>query len=106
MNYLRATVIATLMGCLWSPFCMGAEDNWRAAGTNGVVVAGSAEAVEAGLEIMQLGGNAVDAAVASLLVLSVTDPGNFCFGGEVPIIVYNAERKSVEVLAGQGAAPR
>jgi gamma-glutamyltranspeptidase/glutathione hydrolase len=40
------------------------------------------------------------------LVLSVSDSGNFCFGGEVPIMVYDARRKVVEVLSGQGAAPR
>lgn len=81
-------------------------NNWQASGTKGAVVAGTAEAVEAGLEMLKAEGNAVDAAVASLLVLSATDSGNFCFGGEVPILVYVAERKSVEVIAGQGAAPR
>lgn len=79
---------------------------WQASGKQGVVVAGGVEAVAAGLEILKAEGNAIDAAVASLLVLSVTDSGNFCFGGEVPILVYTAERKSVEVLAGQGVAPR
>ena len=36
------------------------------------------------------------------LVLSVSDSANFCFGGEVPIMVYDARRKVVEVLSGQG----
>ena len=67
---------------------------------------GGAEAVEAGLEILKRGGNAADSAAATILALSVTDSGGFCFGGEVPIIVYDARRKVVEVLAGQGAAPR
>ena len=52
------------------------------------------------------GGNAVDAAVATILAQTVTDANQFCFGGEVPFVIYDARRKVVEVLAGQGAAPR
>jgi gamma-glutamyltranspeptidase/glutathione hydrolase len=36
----------------------------------------------------------------------VTDSRSFCFGGEVPIVVYDARRGVVEVLSGQGEAPR
>ena len=67
---------------------------------------GGAEAVEAGIAILRDGGNAADAAVATILAQSVTDANQFCFGGEVPIVVYDAKRKVVEVLAGQGVAPR
>lgn len=66
---------------------------------------GKPEAADAAIEVLHHG-NAIDAAVAALLVLSVTDSANFGFGGEVPIMVYDAKRKVVEVLSGQGAAPR
>jgi hypothetical protein len=79
---------------------------WKATGHKGAVSAGGREAVEAGIALLKAGGNAADAAVATILALSVTDSGAFCFGGEVPVLVYNARRRSVEVLAGQGAAPR
>lgn len=79
---------------------------WQASGSKGAVVAGGQGAVDAGLALLKSGGNAADAAVATLLALSVTDSGSFCFGGEVPIMVYDARRKMVEVLAGQGVAPR
>jgi gamma-glutamyltranspeptidase/glutathione hydrolase len=79
---------------------------WQASGTHGAVAAGGAEAVAAGLAVLREGGNAVDAAVATILAQTVTDANQFCFGGEVPIVVYDARRKVVEVLAGQGAAPR
>jgi gamma-glutamyltranspeptidase/glutathione hydrolase len=78
----------------------------EAIGTQGAVVGGGAEAVAAGLEILKSGGNAADSAAATLLALSVTDARGYCFGGEVPIIVYDARRKVIEILAGQGAAPR
>src|SRR3954452_17604632 len=80
--------------------------SWNASGTRGAVVAGGPEAVEAGLAALRDGGNAVDAAVTTILAQSVTDANQFCLGGEVPFLVYDARRKVVEVLAGQGAAPR
>src|SRR5438093_4848528 len=78
---------------------------WEVVGTRGVVVAGGQEAVEAGIEVLRSGGNAADAAAATLLAQTVTDANQFCFGGEVPILIYDAQRGVVEVLAGQGAAP-
>jgi gamma-glutamyltranspeptidase/glutathione hydrolase len=79
---------------------------WQAAGSGGAVVAGGAEAVAAGLSVLKEGGNAVDAAVTTILAQTVTDANQFCFGGEVPFVIYDARTRVVEVLAGQGAAPR
>jgi gamma-glutamyltranspeptidase/glutathione hydrolase len=70
-----------------------------------VVVAGKSTATAAGIQILENGGNAADAAAATILVLSVTHIGAFCIGGEVPVLIYDAKRKEVKVLAGQGAAP-
>jgi gamma-glutamyltranspeptidase/glutathione hydrolase len=80
--------------------------DWKAEGTRGAVTAGGREAVAAGIEILKRGGTAADAAAATILALSVTDSRLFCFGGEVPIMVYDARTKGVTVIAGQGAAPR
>jgi gamma-glutamyltranspeptidase/glutathione hydrolase len=79
---------------------------WQATGTQGAVAAGGREAVAAGIEILKRGGNAADTGAATILALSVTDSRSFCFGGEVPILVYDAKHRSVTVIAGQGAAPR
>ena len=90
------------------PVCAqdGNAGTWKASGTHGAVAAGGQEAVAAGLAMLQSGGNAADAAVATILALSVTDSTAFCFGGEVPIMVYDAKRNVVEVICGQGTAPR
>jgi gamma-glutamyltranspeptidase/glutathione hydrolase len=80
--------------------------HWHAEGRQGAVVAGGAEAVQAGMTVLRDGGNATDAAVATLLALAVTDAHQFCLGGEVPLLIYEADRGVVEVIAGQGAAPR
>ena len=69
----------------------------QAIGTQGAVCGGGAEAVAAGIGILKRGGNAADAAAGTILALSVTDHSGFCFGGEVPIIVYDARRRVVEV---------
>src|SRR6185437_9635776 len=70
---------------------------WQASGAQGAVVAGGEGAVEAGMTLLRDGGNAVDAAVATILALSVTDATSFCFGGEVPILIHDAQRGVVEV---------
>lgn len=79
---------------------------WEASGSRGAVVAGGAEAVAAGIAMLKQGGNAVDAAVATILAQTVTDANAFCFGGEVPILIFDAKRQAVDVIAGMGEAPR
>src|SRR4029077_10944577 len=87
-------------------FAQPADSSWQATGRKGAVAAGGQGAVNAGIEVLKNGGNAIDGAVATILALSVPDSRAFCFGGEVPIMVSAARRKVVEVLSGQGAAPR
>jgi gamma-glutamyltranspeptidase / glutathione hydrolase len=77
-----------------------------AVGTQGVVVSGRPAATAAGVKILEQGGNAADAGAATLLALSVTYVGAFCVGGEIPILVFNANQKTVKLLEGQGEAPR
>jgi len=77
-----------------------------AVGSQGVVVSGRSAATAAGIKILEQGGNAADAGAATLLALSVTYVGAFCVGGEVPILVYNADHKNVKLIEGIGEAPR
>ncbi|HNW61314.1 MAG TPA: gamma-glutamyltransferase [bacterium] len=77
----------------------------RAAGRMGIVASGNEQATRAGLRVLEQGGNAADAAVATLLALSVKTIGAFCIGGEVPLIYYEAASGKVTVLNGQGGAP-
>jgi gamma-glutamyltranspeptidase/glutathione hydrolase len=80
--------------------------DWKGDGKEGAVAAGGRDAVAAGISILKSGGNAADAAAATIFALSVTDSRSFCFGGEVPILFYDAAREVVTVIDGQGAAPR
>ena len=73
-------------------------------GKRGVVAGGQPLSVEAGLRILQRGGNAVDAGVATILAASVIEFSHFSFGGEVPILIKLKNQKVV-VIEGMGQAP-
>ena len=60
--------------------------------------------VEAGYRLLEQGGNAVDAAVASTLTASVTELSRFGLGGEMPALIKMAG-KPVVVISGVGLAP-
>ena len=85
-------------------------------GKRGVVAGGHPLSVEAGLRILQKGGNAVDAGVATILAASVIEFSHFSFGGEVPILIKLRSRSptvregsntnlNVVVIEGMGQAP-
>ena len=73
-------------------------------GKRGVVAGGQPLSVEAGLRILQHGGNAVDAGVATILAASVIEFSHFSFGGEVPILI-KLKGGNVAVVEGMGQAP-
>ena len=66
--------------------------------------AGNSYEVEAGFRILQQGGNAVDAGVASVLVAAVTEQDHFGLGGEMPLIIKMAGKPPI-VISGVGTAP-
>ena len=81
------------------------EIGWNAVSKTGVVAAGGAKAVAAGIEILEAGGNAADAAAGTILALNVTDHGACSIGGEVPLLIFDSKKQEVKSLSGQGRAP-
>ncbi len=75
------------------------------AGTFGMVASTHWLASAAGMAVLEAGGNAFDAAVATGLVLQVVEPHLNGPGGEVPIIGYSAGDGGEFVIDGQGVAP-
>jgi gamma-glutamyltranspeptidase / glutathione hydrolase len=74
-------------------------------GTFGMVASTHWLASAAGMSVLERGGNAFDAAVTTGFVLQVVEPHLNGPGGEVPAILYSADRDDVLVLCGQGVAP-
>jgi gamma-glutamyltranspeptidase / glutathione hydrolase len=62
------------------------------------------EATDAALEMLQAGGNAVDAAVAAAWTLAVCEPSASGLGGQSTLLVYEA-RGAVRIIDGHSYAP-
>jgi gamma-glutamyltranspeptidase/glutathione hydrolase len=75
-------------------------------GTFGMVSSTHWLATQCGMAVLEQGGNAFDAAVAAGFVLQVVEPHLNGLGGEVPILLWDASRSRVEVICGQGPAPK
>ena len=71
----------------------------------GIVVASQPLAAQAGLRILQEGGNAIDAAVAAAAVLNVVEPMMVGVGGDLFALVYSAKAHKLFVLNASGMAP-
>lgn len=69
------------------------------------IAAGRHFAVEAGMRLFRENGNAFDAGAAAVLAASVSEIQLFGFGGEAPVVLYDAKSRKVVVVNGQGVAP-
>jgi len=74
-------------------------------GTFGMVASTHWLASAAGMAVLERGGNAFDAAVATGLTLQVVEPHLNGPGGEVPAVFWAADRGEPLVLCGQGVSP-
>ncbi len=75
-------------------------------GVRHMVSAGHYLAAHAGFQVLEAGGNAVDAGVAAGITLSVVQSDFVNFAGVAPILVYAAETGQVWSISGLGWWPR
>ncbi len=71
----------------------------------GIVATSQTLASEAGAQVLEAGGNAVDAAIAANAVLGLVEPGSNGMGGDLFAIVYEARTGKLYGLNSSGWSP-
>ncbi len=70
-----------------------------------VVVSGHPEATQAGLAVLEQGGNAIDAAVTVAMCLGVAEPYGSGLGGKLVVLYHDAETGRVHCIESMDQAP-
>jgi gamma-glutamyltranspeptidase/glutathione hydrolase len=73
--------------------------------TDGIVAASQPLAARAGVQVLERGGNAVDAAIAANAVMGLLEPTGNGLGGDLFALVYEAKSRTVYGLNASGWAP-
>ena len=73
---------------------------------HGMVATSETQAAMAGLRVLEEGGNAVDAAIATSAALCVTEPMSTGLGGDMFALTWMAKDKKVTALNGSGRSGR
>ena len=71
----------------------------------GIVSAADPRAAAAGVEILNAGGNATDAAIATMLALNVVEPQNSGIGGGLFWVRHDGTSGALETIDGRETAP-
>ncbi len=75
-------------------------------GARHMISAGHYSAAHAGFQILEAGGNAIDAGVAAGIALGILQTDRVNFAGVAPIMIYLAEKREVINIDGLGTWPR
>ena len=74
--------------------------------TLGIVASSSPLAAKAGTQVLEMGGNAIDAAIAANAVIGLTEPSGDGIGGDLFAIVYEAKTGTLHGLNAAGWSPK
>lgn len=75
-------------------------------GRNGVVATSEPQAAQAGLKILQDGGNAVDAAVAAMAMIGLQESNSTGLGADMFVTVWDAKTKKLYQISANGPSPK
>lgn len=116
INYLALTLL--LIATPLTSHSFNLSDSWigepfsqfkkyRATkGSQYMISSADERASQAGQEIIELGGNAVDAAIATQLVLNVVEPHSSGIGGGGFLLFYDAKNNKTIYFNGRETAPK
>ncbi|RNA67640.1 gamma-glutamyltransferase [Alteribacter keqinensis] len=111
-NWIRMISVMTVMALLvaMSPFHASAKKydgdiDSVATGTDGMVSTSHPIASQVGADVLNKGGNAVDAAVAIQFALNVVEPMMSGIGGGGFMMVYDADEDDVTIVNSRERAP-
>jgi len=76
-----------------------------AASRGGMVSTAHYRATEAGVEVLEAGGNAIDAAAAAAFALGVCEPAASGLGGQTMMLIHLADEQRTLALDGSSRAP-
>src|SRR5438046_8057629 len=74
-------------------------------GTRGMVACAHYLATQAGIQVLQQGGNAIDAAIAANAAMTVVYPSTCSAGGDIFMLIWEAKTQQLHALNGSGRAP-
>ena len=72
----------------------------------GIVAASQVLAARAGVQVLERGGNAMDAAIATNAVMGLMEPTGNGIGGDLFAIVWDAKTQKLYGLNGSGRSPQ
>ncbi len=103
--WLLAAVVSGPVGAEPPPIISGAARFYPVYAPNGMVATQERHATEAALEVLEEGGNAVDAAVTAAFTLAVTLPRAGALGGGGFMVVHLAEEERTFAIDYRETAP-
>ena len=74
--------------------------------SRGMVACAHYLATQVGVQILSQGGNAIDAAIAANVTMTVVYPSTCSAGGDVFMLIWDAKARKLYALNGSGRAPR
>ena len=102
---LSTLAVAAILAGADRPFGRAQSGRSAVLARNGMVATSQPLAAQAGLRILQNGGNAIDAAVATAATLAVVEPMMTGPGGDLFVLVYIAKEDKLVGLNASGFSP-
>jgi gamma-glutamyltranspeptidase / glutathione hydrolase len=109
VRVFRGWIFLFFAGIVWTANSRGQDRSQTRSmviSRNGIVAAESPLAAQAGVRILEQGGNAVDAAIATNAMMGVVEPMMNGIGGDLFAIVYDAKANKLYGLNASGWAPK